>query len=172
MKIQNEITQDLLKELFDYRGGNLYWKVKKGCRINIGDLAGTVGERGYQQIGINGKVYLAHRLIFLYHHGYLPQFLDHIDGDRSNNYISNLREVTHQGNQHNQKKREFYGGKPTSSIYKGVSWNKGHKKWCSMIMIDGKNKHLGYFISETKAADVYNKSAVEVFGSFANLNVI
>ena len=165
------ITQDLLKELFDYRDGNLYWKVaRQGIRND--DLAGGVGGNGYRSITINYKAYYAHRLIFLFHHGYLPEFLDHIDGNKLNNDISNLREATIRQNGMNAKKYKSMNGKPTSSIYKGVTWSKSDKKWQAYIQISGKLKYLGSFKSETDAAKAYNDVAIEFFGEFANINEI
>ena len=72
--VNDELTQNLLKELFDYRDGELYWKVKKAVNTKVGDRAGGVILGGYRIIGINGKSYLTHRLIFLYHHKHLPLF--------------------------------------------------------------------------------------------------
>ena len=164
-----EISQDYVRGLFDYRNGILYWKDAKGT-ANVGDLAGYVGTGGYRRLRIDDKGYLAHRLIFLYHHGYLPESLDHIDGTPSNNDISNLREATQEENCLNQKKTKSINGKPTSSIYKGVSWYKRFKKWQATIRIDGKKKHLGYFTSETDAARAYDKAAIEAFGEFAKIN--
>lgn len=164
-----ELTQYLLKELFDYRDGKLYWKIKKGS-ANIGDRAGNVMKNGYRQIGINSKNYYTHRVIFLYHHGYLPEFLDHIDGDKSNNNIENLREATLQENQMNHKKPKSMNGKPTSSRFKGVCWDKQREKWLSHITIDGKQKHLGRYDTEIDAAKSYDNSAIKAFGEFANLN--
>lgn len=167
----NELTQDLLGELFDYKDGELYWKIRKAQRIKIGDLAGS-GNNDYRAIQINGKLYYTHRLIFLYHHGYLPKYLDHIDGNPLNNDISNLREVTNQENSRNRKKHKSHNGKPTSSKFKGVSWNKEKQKWESQIYIDGKPKHLGLFTSEIESAQSYDRAAIDAFGEFANINEI
>ena len=166
-----ELTQDLVRELFDYRNGNLYWK-KSGSGRNFGDIAGNVQKDGYVRITINSRKYLSHRLIFLYHHGYLPEFLDHIDGDKGNNNITNLREATNQQNHWNQKKNKSHNGEPTSSRFKGVSWDKHAKKWRALITINGKLKHLGLFTSEIEATKAYDRTAVEAFGEFAKPNGI
>ena len=169
--IIDELTQDLIRELFDYRDGNLYWKVNKDSRAQIGDLAGHVGKKyGYRQIRINNKLYLAHRLVFLYHHGYVPKGIDHIDRDELNNDINNLRESTQQENCMNQEKSKSYNGKPTSSIYKGVTWDKEREKWIAQIQIRGKHKRLGRFASEIEAAHAYDNAAIKLCGEFAKLN--
>lgn len=166
-----ELTQELLKELFDYQDGNLHWKVGRQGR-KLGVPAGTLKKSGYRSIIINYKSYYAHRLIFLYHHGYLPEFLDHIDGNPSNNNITNLREATYRQNAMNQKKFDSMNGKPTSSEYKGVCWFKRVKKWVSYIHINGKRKHLGYYDSEIGAAKDYNRAASKDRGKFARINNI
>ena len=81
----NILTQDYLKSIFEYKDGNLYWKIKTLNKIPIGSEAGHVDV--YKRIGINGKIYLCHRLIYLFHYGYLPKFVDHIDGNKLNNNI-------------------------------------------------------------------------------------
>lgn len=167
-----KLTQNLLKELFDYRDGELYWKVAKARRVKIGDLAGSIGRDGYRAVGIDNKLYKAHRLIFLYYHGHLPEFLDHIDGNPLNNNIENLREATLQENQMNGKKRSSHNSKPTSSKFKGVYRDKRDKKWMAYIRIDGKLKHLGYFTSEIEAAKTYNGAATAAFGEFAKINEV
>lgn len=171
-KVMAEITQNRVKELFDYRDGNLYWKVRKCQSVKIGDRAGSVRKDGYRAVIIDGKSYLAHRLIFLYHYGFLPKFLDHIDRNPRNNNISNLREATRQENGMNRKKNKSYNGKPTSSRFTGVLWNKRAKKWMSYIQINGKTKHLGYFASEIDAALAYDVAAIKQDDKFALTNAM
>ena len=158
------ITQELVKELFKYRDGVLFWRVSKGTRAK--DMrAGSLYSSGYRNIGINGKKYKEHRLIFLYHRGYLPPMLDHRDLDRQNNPIGNLREATSTQNHANMPKQ-----KNNTSGYKGAFWNKTAKKYMAQIKVNGKHKYLGYFDSPRMAALKYNFAAEEAFGKFARFN--
>lgn len=93
--------------------------------------------------------------------------VDHIDHNGLNNMRSNLRFCSPRENMMNTRKR-----KNTSSVYKGVNFHKRDKKWQAQIIINGKHIHLGYFNSEVNAAKAYNVRAMELFGEFANLNVI
>lgn len=165
----NTLPQKYVKSLFDYRDGNLYWKVAKGRRVKVGDLAGTVS-MGYRRVKIDGKIYAVHRLIFILHHGSILKYLDHIDGNPLNNSIGNLRDATSQENNRNRKKIKSYGGKSPTSRFKGVSWYEQYEKWQVRIGINGKRKHLGYFTLEIDAAKAYDKVAIDVFGEFAKLN--
>ena len=117
----SELTQEYIKSLFNYRDGELYWKILKPG-IKIGNKAGTLQKDGRYQIGINGKVYLNHRLIYLYHHGYLPKTIDPFNNNPSDNKIENLRNVTKSQNQWNRKSNIN-----CSSKYNGVYWNKQAK---------------------------------------------
>lgn len=166
----SELTQDLLKELFEYRDGELYRKISTANRVKKGDLAGTLRVDGYRYTRVRNKLYLAHRLIFLYHNGFLPEFLDHIDVNPLNNNINNLREATHSQNHMNKRKDKSYNGNPTSSRFKGVTWDKGREKWMAQITINGINKNIGRFTSESDAAKAYDAAAIEMFGEFAKLN--
>lgn len=150
------ITQDLLKELFEYRDGNLYWKVKKASRISIGDKAGTLNGRGYIYTGINGKDYRNHRLIFLMCHGYLPKCVDHINGNTTDNRIENLRDVTQSQNIQNSKKY-----RNNTSGAKGVQKRSKSNKWQVQIYINKKYKYLGTYedleLAELVAIEARNK---------------
>jgi hypothetical protein len=150
------ITQKYLKEIFEYKDGILYWKINKAVRIKIGDVAGCSDGLGYLHTMIDGKNYKNHRIIFLMFHGHLPKCIDHIDNNSSNNCIENLREVTRSQNCQNSKKRIT-----NKSGVKNVHWNKKTQKWQIILMINGKNKHFGYFenlaVADLVAQEVRNK---------------
>ncbi len=99
----------VLHELFIYKNGALYWKndASKG-RTKAGDFAGYLDPQGYITVGVFGKYLKAHRVVWRMHHpkGKMPKVLDHIDGNRSNNKIENLRIATHSMNMLNRKPQE------------------------------------------------------------------
>jgi HNH endonuclease/AP2 domain len=157
------LLQDLLHELFEYRDGCLLWKKSIGNQVFAGNLLGTIRPDGYLQGTINRKIYRVHRLIYLYHYGYIPQCIDHIDGNRSNNLIENLRVANRSQNNFNQR----ISSKNTSGV-KGVHWNKEKQKWMASCKTYKKSKHLGYYPS-LEAAELAVKTYREIFhGEFAN----
>lgn len=161
------VTQQRLHELFEYRDdGNLIRKIRIGRRVKVGDIAGHLQKsRGYFVVGIDKNEYGLHRMIFLYHHGYLTDGLqvDHIDGDKINNRIENLRESTTAQNSYNSKLRV-----DNKSGVKGISWFKG--KWVVHVRIPGKHLYLGRFVTLEEAKAVIEKARNEHHGDFARHN--
>jgi len=134
----NDITQAELKDMFDYDVEN-GWLIRKRDNKPVGHKPNTTN--GYSHIGINGKNYRTHRLIWLWHKGTWPsKFIDHIDQDRMNNRIENLREADAKTNQHNQKIL-----KNNTSGFPGVSWINRDKKYQVKIQTDGKTKVIGTY---------------------------
>jgi hypothetical protein len=128
------------KEFFEIREcGNLYWVKKphpKASSVRIGGRAGAIDQDGYLFIKISGRFYKAHRLIWLIHHGRWPSDqIDHIDRDKQNNRIENLREVTCAQNHQNQSIQ-----KNNTSGSTGVYFRKRHvtNPWQASIFKDGK----------------------------------
>jgi hypothetical protein len=152
------ITQSNLKELVDYVDGKLIAKTNSKCR-KAGDALSSLTDKGYLRSSVGGKSYRVHRLVFLYHHGYMPTQVDHIDGNRMNNRIENLREATSSQNNQNRKAT-------SSSGLKGVVWHKQSKKWVASICVNRKSVHLGSFISIEEAALVANKARQLAHGEF------
>jgi hypothetical protein len=157
------LTQQQLLDSFNYKDGNLYWKIqKKG--VNANQIAGTKNKNGYFQIQLNKKFIYLHRAIFLMQYGYLPSCIDHIDGNPSNNKIENLREVTASQNCWNQK----YKG--SASGVKGVTWNKQDKKWQPQIKANGKKFYLGKFVNLDDAIEAYKNAAEKLHGEYRTQN--
>lgn len=110
---KTQVTQSLLKDLFSYKEGFLYWKnnsnpAKNGTRF--GTLDKSVGYYTGKAVSLGGK-WKVHRLIYLYHHGQLPKYIDHINGVRHDNRIENLRAATMQQNNFNTTAKSNTGVK-------------------------------------------------------------
>jgi len=133
------MEQQTVIDLFAYKAGKLFWN-KPRQSIQIGQESGCIDDKGYKCTTISGKIYKTHRLIFLYHYGYLPKFIDHIDGDILNNNIENLRSATKSENACNRGKQN----NNTSGI-KGVTWDKKLKKWKAQCKKNGKYYYLGLY---------------------------
>ena len=152
------ITQAELKILVDYVDGKLIAKTNSKQR-KVGTVLGTLTPKGYLLASVQGRLQRVHRLVFLYHHGYMPIQVDHIDGNRINNKIENLREATSSQNNQNRKAT-------SSSGIKGVVWHKQSKKWVASICVNRKSVHLGSFLSIEEAALVANKARQSAHGEF------
>ena len=157
------ISKQYLDEIFDYKDGELYWKVANSPIVKVGEKAGHNKIDGYITIGVNKKVYKAHRLIFMFHHGYFPIEIDHINGIKNDNRIENLREVTHIQNSMNRKIRS-----DNLSKCKGVTWNTNNKAWAVRISINKKRKLIGYFKDLELADLVSNEARNKYHKEFAN----
>jgi len=143
------ISYEYIHELFDYHeDGQLLWKVSNGNRSKIGGVAGGLHKGcDYHRIRIGHSTLQTHCLIWIYHYGHLPEnFIDHIDQNKLNNRIENLREVTRQCNARNCRVLSSN----TSGVV-GVYFSKNRDKWISRIIVDGKTVQLGAFSSFNKA---------------------
>jgi hypothetical protein len=156
------ITQAELKNLFDYVDGQLIAKTNNNTR-KAGDALRSITGKGYLSGRINGRTYRVHRLVFLYFHGFMPPQVDHIDGNRQNNRIENLRKATSAQNNQN---RMATG----ASKIKGVVWHKQSKKWVASICINRKSVHLGSFEKIEDAAQVATDARKKLHGDFARGN--
>jgi hypothetical protein len=141
-----------LREVIDYEPetGVLRWRVDRANRVRAGDLAGSAHVRGYWRIGIDGRDYLAHRLAWFHFHGTWPaDRIDHVNGDRADNRIANLRSVSNSINQQNQR-----AARANNSVgLLGVSPN--GKKWSAEIKLNGRRTCLGTFPTPELAHAAY-----------------
>jgi len=160
--IHDELTQQQVIDLFEYKDGHLFWKHERS-NIPLDKMAGYIGPDQRVRIRCKSKNYLSYRLIFLMHKGYLPQYIDHIDGDRLNNKIENLREATISQNNQNIKKRIT-----NTSSEKNVYWCKRRKKWTVKFTLNEKQVYVGHYVDLELAGFVAQMAREKYHGEFAN----
>lgn len=147
------MTQEELKSLLSYcsESGQFLW-LKSYRNQHTGKVAGSLDKDGYRVIKINRKPYRAHNLAWLYVYGCLPKnIIDHIDGSKDNNAISNLRDVTYAENSHNQRRAH----KDSLTGFIGIDYNKTKKRYRARIQLNGMRVTLGGFDTPEKAHNAY-----------------
>jgi lysozyme family protein len=149
------MNQNLVKTLFDYKDGALYWKIFTNSRAPVGSKAGTFNKHNQRwYIRVNKIRYLEHRLIFLLHYGWLPKEIDHKDNNRLNNRIENLRAATSSQNQQNKPLQCNNTSRAKNVRYKA-------KKWQVELKIKGKPIYIGRFdnfeLADLVAIEARNK---------------
>lgn len=149
------IEQEELKDLFYYKEGALYWRNNTGTATKAGSKAGCLHKTGYVNISIKGKKHRAHRLIYLYHFGYMPNQIDHINRIKDDNRIENLRPTDSSKNQMNTENRKPYG--------RGV-YERPNGRWRAQIYKNGKAISLGHYSTMSEAQEAYDKAKMEIYG--------
>lgn len=157
------ITQSRLMELirYDPETGLLKWNIDRR-KVFAGDVAGW-RSHGYIRIRIDGSCYYAHRLVFLYMTGVLPESgVDHINMNGEDNRWCNLRLADQSENMCN-------AGRPrhNTSGTKGVSFNKNANKWQANIRFRGQSHHLGYYDTLSQAAMARQTATNRIHGEYA-----
>ena len=139
-------------DYFYYQKGQLFWKVNRGKNKVKDKRAGREGNRGYRQVRLHDKLYQEHRIIWELCNGAIPLDLeiDHIDRNKANNFIENLRVSTKSQNQLN---KSMSGN--NSSGFKGVYIRKQTKKYVAQITIKGKSKYIGSYNTAIAASYAY-----------------
>ncbi len=185
MKLSALPDQDFLRKIlsYDQHTGKLVWRERQpGLTMPSGavvdhhsaiswnaknarrEAASKSGE-GYFRIKIEKMNYKVHRVIWKMTYGHDPEIIDHINGDRSDNRLCNLRSCTVA--QNSQNKLVLASG---SSRFRGVSWNVSKRKWQAKIRANGRIIHLGRFHDEIAAARAYDAAAREFHREFAIVN--
>ena len=166
----NKLTADQLRAQFSYdeETGVFVRLPRPACEFKqdrdcvawnakfAGLVAGTESRQGYRYIKINQRRYAEHRLAWLYAHGTWPAAeIDHVNGHRADNRLTNLRVVTRVENCRNLARR-----RDNSSGHVGVCWNSALRKWAARIAVGGRHRNLGIFadiadaIAARKAAEL------------------
>jgi hypothetical protein len=163
------VSQHEALSRFDYCDGELRWKYnpeagKRWNTVHAGKVAGCDSGHGYRKLSLNGKRIYAHQIVFLMHHGYIPQAVDHIDCDTSNNRIENLRAATKSSNGMNRR-----APKSNTSGCKGVVWHKKANKWMASVTVAGRSIYLGLYTDFVEASRAANAARTEKHGDFARI---
>jgi hypothetical protein len=160
-------SQAELQERFTYDPavGRLFYTTAP-CRNQpqrVGTPAGGPHREGGWAVSYKSSIYLHCRLVWMYIYGQDPGDLeiDHINGDRSDDRIENLRLATRQQQQWNVRRT-----RSNTSGHKGVSYYKRIQKWRAYIRVENKHKHLGYFDTKEEAALVYKAASMSLHGDF------
>jgi hypothetical protein len=154
-KLLNIVNEFLAYDPFT---GNLFQK-KKRPKVKVGSIAGGLNPDGYRYIQLLGVKYPAHRLVWLIENKQLPvKTLDHIDGNKSNNHITNLREVTNKQNTENRGKQ-----RNNKTGYKGVSFNNRLQKFVAQIQHNYTPIYIGIYLTAYEAHLAYEAKAKELF---------
>lgn len=147
--------KELIDRKFSYKKGLFYYK----DGVNKGKAAGWLDKDGYINVYFSGKTYRLNRLVWIYFNGDTKAEIDHIDGDRLNNSIENLREATRTENNIN---RTLHSDNKTG--YKGVVEYEG--KFVAYTKVAGKTKNIGTFETAKLASEAYEEFTKELHGEF------
>lgn len=158
MLIDRTLDYDKVREIYTYRNGKLYWRIKQSQKTIVGQEVGSLDHYGYIQTSYSQKKYKLHRLVWLYCKGVMPKYeIDHINGDRSDNRIENLRDVKVSENRLNLGQH-----KGNKSGYKGVSWCKRDKMWLAQVAFDKKSFNLGRYKQIDDAVSIAQSARLQL----------
>lgn len=147
--IVSTLTQEELHADLSYDPDTGVFRRRSGNTLVDGE-AGTVNGSGYREIRVRTQRYLAHRLAWFYVHGVWPkEQIDHINRIKTDNRIANLRDVTPFENSQNRPEHCYTSPRlpDVPGRVRGVVWRKDVSKWAAYISVNGKQKHLGYFLT-------------------------
>jgi HNH endonuclease len=166
VKRRPRLTRARLRELLHYnpKSGEFRWRKRPGVGARRDLSAGHLPpNQAGRRIGIDGRVYFAHQMAYLYMTGRWGRpIIDHRDGDATNNCWNNLRRATRSQNNANRRRPRH-----NTSGYKGVSIDRKAGKWRAAIGRNGKVNYLGTFLTPQAAHAAYVAAARKHYGEFA-----
>lgn len=156
------LTAERLRQVMTYdQATGIFTRRIKTARVDVGDVAGSRDRRGYVCIRVDGPIYKAHRLAWLYVTGSWPTLeIDHVNGVTGDNRWANLREATRSQNMANARKHK-------NSWLKGARYHRAVKRWQGIIQKDGVRHELGWFDTPEEAHVAYCTAAIRLHGEFA-----
>lgn len=154
-----------LKEIIDYQDGVLSFRKSRGG-ISAGSPLGYESPNGYLHVRLLGILYPVHRVVWKLHHGTDPEFIDHADGDKKNNSIDNLREVTR-----TQNNRNASLSKANTTGFTGVCYAKREGMYRAEIYAEGKRTSLGYHEDIKDAVFAYNEACEKLHGEYGKRKI-
>jgi len=165
----SKITPKELRDVFYYKDGEIYWRVLKGRRTS--GPVGCINSRGYKTVRVilNGRVHCltAHRIIFAMSNNFWPDQVDHINGDRADNRIENLRKASCSQNCVNRN--YIYSNK---NKYRGYTYRESRGIYEVYVTTNNKNKYIGSYLTEEEAALAYNHAVRDIHGDFSVFNMV
>lgn len=162
------LTKERLQYLFQIEECGTITRLVANSNASFpGETVGTRRPDGYLEGSVDGRLYLAHHIVWIYFNGQVPEGMeiDHRNRNKSDNSISNLRLVTKSQNAWNASLRS-----DSTSGWKGVTFNKKGQMWYAQIQAHGKRRHIGQFTDPLDAASAYNLAAYQLHGEFARYN--
>lgn len=159
MSNTNSLTPERLRELLHYdpETGVFTWIAERRRKVKAGDVAGCKRTGEYIKIRIDYQLHLAHRLAWLYVHGVWPKrFIDHINCDRSDNRIANLREACDTINAQNIIAPKAHSKSGVLGV-KRYERKDGRVTWRASLRHEGRTMYIGTFDSVEQASEAYVK---------------
>jgi len=161
---------EMANEIFSVVDGRLIYKERLLSRGRRSEKAGTEAGwdcgHGYRKVKFDKQQFYTHQIVFLLAHGYIPQYIDHVDGNGLNNRVENLRPCTKSENCYNSAIP-----KTNKSGVKNVEWSKQKNKWHCKMTVNKKSIHIGFFDDLELAALVALEAREKFHGKFANHGV-
>jgi hypothetical protein len=160
MALSHQLVSKLLS--YDPETGVMHWLEDRGRLAKKGYVAGAKDDKGYIRLMLCGKKYRAHQLAFVLMGEQYPAYVDHINGDRSDNRWSNLRVSDPLNNAKNMRKR-----KDGNTPFTGVGYMKSHNKWRVRLNHQGESVYIGIYGSLFEAISA-RESANRKYGFHEN----
>ncbi|EOZ0650999.1 HNH endonuclease [Cronobacter malonaticus] len=161
-------SREMLLSIFNYEAskGELWWR-ESGFNRQMDVPCGYVSGGGYLSVKINGRLCSVHRLIWKMHMDSEPQHLDHVNGNRLDNRIENLRPAIR-----NENNRNISVTRANTSGYIGVRFDARYKRWVAQIKIERKAIFIGSYETKVEAVHAYNDAAIKMHGDFAHRKIL